>query len=103
MVSKFIRFAIAASLGMVIMGAATWLPFSALSPSRVIAADKREPLDLNMASVEQLKALPGIGDAYAFEIIKGRPYKRKDELVQRKILPQATYDKIQDQVVVKQK
>jgi competence protein ComEA len=67
------------------------------------AAPKKEALDINSASEEQLKAVPGIGDAYAKKIVDGRPYKRKDELVQKKIVPQGTYDKIKDQVVAKQK
>ena len=67
------------------------------------AATKKEPLDINNASEDQLKALPGIGDAYAKKIVEGRPYQRKDELVQKKVVPQGTYDKVKDHIIAKQK
>ena len=66
------------------------------------APTKKEPLDINTASVDELKAVPGIGDAYAKKIAENRPYKRKDELVKKKIIPQATYDKVKDQIIAKQ-
>jgi DNA uptake protein ComE-like DNA-binding protein len=69
----------------------------------VQAAEQADLLDINTATAVQLKALPGISDAYSEQIIKGRPYQRKDELVQKKILPRAMYEQIKYKIVVKQK
>ena len=65
-------------------------------------AKKKPPLDINSASADQLQTLKGIGDAYSKKIVEGRPYKRKDELVKRNIIPQATYDGIKDQIIARQ-
>ena len=66
------------------------------------AAPKADLLDINSASADELKALKGIGDAYSAAINKGRPYKCKDELVQKKIIPEKTYAEIKDKIIAKQ-
>lgn len=67
------------------------------------AASTKTPLvDLNSASKDELDALPGIGSVRADAIIKGRPYKGKDELLRKKVLPSNVYDGIKDRVIAKQ-
>lgn len=68
-------------------------------PAEVKKAPLRsDRLDINTASSDQLKGIRGLSEAQAKKIIEGRPYKRRNELVSKKILPQETYDKIKDQI-----
>lgn len=66
-------------------------------------AMKVELIDINSATADQLDALKGVGKARAAAIVKGRPYKGKDELVQKGIVPQNVYDDIKDKIIAKQK
>lgn len=82
---------------------ATPAPKQMSDPPVISPAEKGDLLDINTATAEQLKALPGIGEAYSAKIIEGRPYQRKDELVQKKIIPRATYEGIKYKIVAQQK
>jgi competence protein ComEA len=72
------------------------------SPPAASTKQKSELIDINSASKQELMTLPVIGDAYSNKIIDNRPYRAKNELIQKKLIPQATYDKISGQIIAKQ-
>ena len=78
-------------------------PKAPAAESKMAPAPKAELLDINSATADQLDALPGIGKAYSAKIIAGRPYKGKDDLVSKNVVPQKTYDGIKDKIIAKQK
>lgn len=65
-------------------------------------AAKQELVDINSASDAQLKAIPGLGDAYIAKIVVNRPYANKSQLVSKKVLPESVYEKVKDRIIAKQ-
>lgn len=92
-------------LGLTLLALNTPLPARPQPQALLVAqapAPKSTPIDINRADEKTLRTIPGIGEAYARKIIEGRPYKAKDELKKRKILPAALYDKVKGQLVAHQ-
>lgn len=87
------------------------LAFAGFGAPARIASDEDKPapatrserrVDINHASVAELKTLPGIRDAYASAIVRSRPYKNKAQLLSRQVIPEAAYGKIRNKIVAKQ-
>jgi DNA uptake protein ComE-like DNA-binding protein len=92
----------AACVALLLSGSTGFAQTAKKTAPKAQAGQAAQLVDLNTASKADLEMLPGIGTAYSQKIIDGRPYARKDELVSKKIVPQATYDKIKDKVIAKQ-
>ena len=103
---RFLAVLLAAAVGLGVLGCDAPRDSKAADKPKATESKSTESkstlIDINRASAEELMALKGIAEARAKAIIKGRPYARKDELVQQKIVPQSVYDDIKDQIIAKQ-
>jgi competence protein ComEA len=90
------------SLALVVALLFTAFPAISQKPAPAAATTPAGKIDINTATADQLKAFPGIGEAYSKRIIDGRPYANKNQLVSKGVLPSATYNKIKDQIIATQ-
>ena len=97
-----VAFVMMLTVGMAVSNAAPQTS-SKSKESSAKAAAATDLVDINSATKDQLDALPGIGAVYSQKIIDGRPYAKKTDLVHKKVIPQATYNKIKDMIIAKQK
>jgi DNA uptake protein ComE-like DNA-binding protein len=81
---------------------ATAAPQGTAKTERAGAATRVELVDINHATLSELKTLPGVGEAYSLAIVKHRPYKNKTQLRSKGVIPLAAYKKIKDQIIARQ-
>ena len=104
-VTQSLRAVAALAIGAFVVSTANAAPQSSAthkSKSTASHSTKAALVDLNSATESELAALPGIGDAYAKKIVEGRPYKSKDELVKKNIVPEASYKQFASKVTAHQ-